>query len=63
MGVSERNLDDAEPTKPQAAQDQELDRLSSEVVLLKGVVADLTAAHENMLNTYRRMSEGGIPNN
>jgi len=57
------STDQERALEPQPDKDLEIDRLTAEILLLKGAIADLTAAHENVLNTYRRMSDGGIPNN
>lgn len=40
----------------------ELDRLRAQVRNLQGALADLTAAHSAVLDTYRRLSEGAVPN-
>lgn len=61
MGLTRTDYERA--SEPHPDKDLEIDRLTTEILLLKGAIADLTAAHENLLNTYRRMSDGGIPNN
>ena len=42
--------------------DAEVDRLRQQLRDLRGALADLTAAHAAVLDTYRRLSEGAIPN-
>jgi len=40
-----------------------ISHLEEEVTRLRGALADLTAAHSATLDTFRRLSEGSIPNN
>lgn len=38
-------------------------QLTADVQLLQGALADLTAANAAMLDTFRRLSAGAVPNN
>jgi DNA-directed RNA polymerase specialized sigma24 family protein len=50
---------------PPSAADQaaHVAKLERDLEELKGALADLTAAHSAVLDTYRRLSSGGVPNN
>jgi hypothetical protein len=41
----------------------EIERLQNELTLVQGALADLTAAHATLLDTFRRLSDGAVPNN
>jgi hypothetical protein len=43
--------------------DARVEALEAKVVELSGALSDLTAAHSVLLDTFRRLSSGGVPNN
>ncbi|GAA4372922.1 hypothetical protein GCM10023146_23870 [Nocardioides caricicola] len=57
MGVTQSST---EPTPDQT--ETRLRQLEAENQDLQGALADLTAAHAAVLDTYRRLSAGAIPN-
>jgi hypothetical protein len=68
MGLSPATPQDpctnTQPTDGRIADLQrEVERLTAELTLTKGVLADLTTAHSALLDTFRRLSAGAVPNN
>lgn len=53
----------AEPPLASGPTDERLKQLEDENTLLQGALADLAAANAAMLDTYRRLTAGAIPNN
>jgi transposase-like protein len=51
------------PTEGEAVLQMRIVELEGEVARLKGALFDLSTAHESVMNTYRRMTDGVIPNN
>jgi hypothetical protein len=43
--------------------EERIRQLEAEIAALQGALADLTAANSAMLDTYRRLSAGAVPNN
>jgi hypothetical protein len=46
-----------------AANEERVAQLEADVQTLQGALADLTASNAAMLDTYRRLSAGAVPNN
>lgn len=49
--------------QPRGPAEERILQLEAENATLQGALADLTAAHSAMLDTYRRLSDGSVPNN
>lgn len=61
QGEMLRRMGLAEPTMTSGG--ERVTQLEAEVTLLRGALADLTASNSAMLDTFRRLSEGSVPNN
>jgi hypothetical protein len=62
MGVQDPDAQDTNQEQARPGKDEEMELLRAEVRRLQGALADLTAAHSAVLDTFRRLSSDAIPN-